>query len=96
MKPNVLEETPAGQKPAWRSSTLTVVRPPTASRDLITRVLDAGAAGVLVPAVDSVEQVQQVVRATKYRSIGKRGVHLFKASAAAVASDFRQTIEGRA
>lgn len=55
-----------------------LVRPPTASRDLITRVLDAGAAGVLVPAVDSVEQVQQVVRATKYRPIGKRGVHLLR------------------
>lgn len=55
-----------------------LVRPPTASRDLITRVLDAGAAGVLVPAVDSMEHVQQAVRATKYRPIGKRGVHLLR------------------
>ena len=55
-----------------------LVRPATANRDLITRVLDAGAAGVLVPAIGSIEQVHQAVRATKYHPIGRRGVHLFR------------------
>jgi len=55
-----------------------LVRPPTVSREMITRVLDAGAGGVLVPAIDSLDQVLQAVRATKYRPIGKRGVHLLR------------------
>lgn len=54
------------------------VRPPDPSRGLITRVLDAGAAGILMPAIQSLDQVQQVVRATKYWPVGKRGVHLFR------------------
>lgn len=60
------------------AGTCVLVRPPTADRDLITRILDAGAGGVLVPAVDSMEQVHQAVRVTKYRPIGRRGVHLLR------------------
>ncbi|MFN0165349.1 MAG: HpcH/HpaI aldolase family protein [Bryobacteraceae bacterium] len=55
-----------------------LVRPPTAGRDMVTRALDAGAAGVLVPAVASMEHVRQAVLATKYRPVGKRGVHLLR------------------
>ena len=47
-------------------------------RDLITRSLDAGAAGVLVPAIDNLEQVKRVVAASKYVPVGRRGVHLFR------------------
>lgn len=63
---------------ATHAGVCALVRPPTTSRDMITRVLDAGAAGVLVPAIDTMEQVHQAVRATKYRPLGKRGVHLLR------------------
>ena len=55
-----------------------LLRPPSGQRDLITKCLDAGAGGVLVPAISTMEQVEQVVRVTKYRPVGKRGVHLFR------------------
>jgi len=54
------------------------VRVPSVDRGLITRSLDAGAAGILVPAIRSMDQVHQVVEATKYKPIGRRGVHLFR------------------
>jgi 4-hydroxy-2-oxoheptanedioate aldolase len=55
-----------------------LMRPPSGQRDLITKCLDAGAGGVLVPAISTMAQVQQVVQVTKYSPIGKRGVHLFR------------------
>lgn len=63
---------------AHHADICSLVRPPTVTREMITRVLDAGAGGVLLPAVDSIEQVQQAVRAAKYRPIGRRGVHLLR------------------
>ncbi|MDA1330737.1 MAG: aldolase/citrate lyase family protein [Chloroflexi bacterium] len=63
---------------AYQAGICALVRPPTVSRDMITRILDAGAAGVLLPAIDSVEQVKQAVRASKYHPVGKRGVHLLR------------------
>ena len=55
-----------------------IVRPPSEGRELITRALDAGAGGVLIPAVSSMEQVHAIVRASKYYPVGKRGVHLMR------------------
>ncbi|KAL2826095.1 Pyruvate/Phosphoenolpyruvate kinase-like domain-containing protein [Aspergillus cavernicola] len=40
----------------------------------IQRVLDCGAMGVVVPHVDTVEQAQAAVSATKYPPIGKRSI----------------------
>jgi 4-hydroxy-2-oxoheptanedioate aldolase len=54
------------------------VRTPDTQRNPITRVLDAGAAGVVIPAVRSMEQVRQAVETTKYRPLGRRGVHLLR------------------
>lgn len=63
---------------AWSAGVCCLVRPPNEDRDLITRSLDAGAGGILVPAVDNMDQVRRIVRATKYRPVGRRGVHLFR------------------
>ena len=62
----------------YQAGICVLMRPPSGQRDLITKWLDAGAGGVLVPAISTMEEVEQVVRATKYRPIGKRGVHLFR------------------
>ncbi|HEX5199072.1 MAG TPA: aldolase/citrate lyase family protein [Actinoplanes sp.] len=50
-----------------------LVRVPDHGRSAIQRVLDAGAAGVIVPHVDTVEQARAVVRATRFPPRGDRG-----------------------
>ncbi len=45
----------------------------------IKQVLDAGCDGVIVPQIGSAEEARQVVRHTKYRPIGERGVGLGRA-----------------
>ena len=62
----------------WNAGICTLVRTADTGCSLITRVLDAGAAGIVVPGIDSLEQVQAAVLASKYKPIGRRGVHLFR------------------
>ncbi len=50
-----------------------IVRVPDGSPSFIQRVLDAGATGVLVPHVRSVEDAEAIVRASKYPPAGQRG-----------------------
>lgn len=42
--------------------------------DAIAGVLDAGAAGIMVPMVETAEQAEAVVSASRYPPLGKRGV----------------------
>ena len=51
-----------------------IVRVPVGDVALIKRVLDIGAQTVLVPMVDTAEQAQQLVRATRYAPEGVRGM----------------------
>lgn len=50
-----------------------VVRVSTAARDLITRGLDAGAHGIMVPRVDDLATAEAAVAATRYGPGGTRG-----------------------
>ncbi|MGP3929465.1 HpcH/HpaI aldolase family protein [Nonomuraea sp. KM88] len=50
-----------------------LVRVPDHGLSVIQRVLDAGAAGVIVPHVDTVEQARALVRATRFPPRGDRG-----------------------
>jgi 2-keto-3-deoxy-L-rhamnonate aldolase RhmA len=50
-----------------------LVRVPDAEYHLIARTLDAGAQGVMVPRIESVQQVQRIVNAVKYPPFGQRG-----------------------
>jgi 4-hydroxy-2-oxoheptanedioate aldolase len=52
----------------------TVVRVESAARIRIGRVLDLGAAGVMLPRMDSAEEVRQAVRHLRYPPAGDRGV----------------------
>lgn len=47
--------------------------------NLIKRVMDAGAAGVIVPNVKTVEEAENAVKSVKYPPIGFRGVGLARA-----------------
>lgn len=50
-----------------------LVRVPAGEYHFIARVLDAGAHGVMVPMVESVEQAKHIVACTQYPPIGRRG-----------------------
>ncbi len=56
-----------------------LVRIPAADEAWIKKVLDAGAAGIIVPQIASQEQAEQVITFSKYPPIGKRGVGLGRA-----------------
>lgn len=53
-----------------------VVRVPDAERFYISRALDWGAQGIIVPRVESVEQVAAIVSYGRYKPLGTRGVAL--------------------
>jgi 2-dehydro-3-deoxyglucarate aldolase/4-hydroxy-2-oxoheptanedioate aldolase len=60
----------------------TFVRVESDARIRIGRALDAGASGVMVPRIDSAEQVREVVRHMAYPPVGDRGVATYNRSVA--------------
>ena len=50
-----------------------IVRVGERSRSAVLRVLDAGAKGVVVPCIETVEQVRELVQYAKFKPIGDRG-----------------------
>ncbi|WP_283193316.1 aldolase/citrate lyase family protein [Rhizobium sp. AN80A] len=62
------------------SATVPIVRVPGSDPHHIKRVLDIGAAGILVPNVLTAQQASEVVRATKYPPAGIRGWGPWRAS----------------
>lgn len=53
-----------------------LVRPPSAERLRVGRALDLGAAGIVVPRLDTAEQVREAVTFLRYPPSGQRGVAL--------------------
>ncbi len=49
------------------------VRVPELSKGYVSRIMDAGATGVMVPMLESVEQAEKFVAWSKYDPLGKRG-----------------------
>jgi 2-dehydro-3-deoxyglucarate aldolase/4-hydroxy-2-oxoheptanedioate aldolase len=49
------------------------LRVPDADYDLVARALDLGALGVMVPAVESVDEAQSIAEASRYPPVGRRG-----------------------
>jgi 2-keto-3-deoxy-L-rhamnonate aldolase RhmA len=71
------DETVANMVAAARGADIEViVRIPEITRATVMKPLDAGATGLLVPQVDTVEEAAEVVRHAKYPPLGKRGVGL--------------------
>lgn len=54
-----------------------LVRVAEAQYSLITRVLDAGAEGIVLPRVESCQQCRDLVRAARYAPEGQRGITTF-------------------
>lgn len=49
------------------------VRVPCGTKEWISRVLDAGATGVMVPMIETAEQARNLVKYAKYQPVGGRG-----------------------
>ena len=56
-----------------------IVRIPEIRREAIMKPLDSGAAGLLVPMVNSADQVREIMTYAKYPPMGNRGVALSRA-----------------
>lgn len=56
-----------------------IIRVPGVTREYITKVLDMGADGILVPMVNTAEQAQEIVRYAKYTPVGARGISVTRA-----------------
>jgi 2-dehydro-3-deoxyglucarate aldolase len=56
-----------------------VVRVPAAEEVWIKKALDIGAAGIIVPQIESAKQAEEVVRCCKYPPQGRRGVGIGRA-----------------
>ena len=50
-----------------------LLRVPQLSKDHISRSLDCGAIGAMVPMTETVEQAEEIVRWSKYSPLGERG-----------------------
>ena len=55
----------------------TMVRVPDKQYHQMARALDLGAEGLVLPRVDTVEQVEGIIKATKYYPMGERGGQYF-------------------
>jgi 4-hydroxy-2-oxoheptanedioate aldolase len=51
-----------------------LVRVPAGSTDAITRVLDAGALGVVLPHICTLDDARRAVQASRYHPLGQRGI----------------------
>ena len=66
-----------------------IIRVPGVTREYITKVLDMGADGILVPMVNTAEQAKEIVRYAKYTPVGARGISTTRAHPNYGVSDLR-------
>jgi 4-hydroxy-2-oxoheptanedioate aldolase len=60
--------------------TTPLVRPPMNVPQIILRYMDTGAAGIIIPGMDSKEAAQAAVKAVKYPPMGERGLGRIRAA----------------
>ena len=67
-----------------------LVRPPLADEGLQAKVLDAGAAGIIVPMINTPAEARALVETTKYPPLGKRswGAYLAQMASGLSAADY--------
>jgi 2-dehydro-3-deoxyglucarate aldolase/4-hydroxy-2-oxoheptanedioate aldolase len=61
---------------AGSTSMAPIVRPPSAERLRIGRALDLGAAGIMLPQLQTADQVREAVSYLRYPPVGQRGIAL--------------------
>ncbi len=75
--PNSLETTQSLVRAAEIAHIVPIVRVPAEDHEMISKVLDVGAAGVQVPQVAGAKDVKLALRAAKFSPLGERGVCRF-------------------
>ena len=75
------------------TGTAALIRVPTNAQSVILGYMDTGAAGVMVPQVNSVAEAEAVVRAVKYHPHGRRGMAPTRAAGFGVRQTLPQYIE---
>lgn len=70
-----------------------IVRLASNARSEITKIMDMGADGVLLPMTDSADDIEEVVRYAKYPPLGKRGISTMRAHAFYDPTDISSHIE---
>lgn len=78
---------------AQLSGLVPIVRPAGKLPHLISRPLDSGAMGLLIPHVDTAEEAREVVRHAKYHPLGERGMNLVGVHTGFAAPDGHRFIE---
>lgn len=63
------------------------VRVPAVDKSVIGPILDAGAAGIVAPMIESAQQAAELVRLSRYTPIGERGISLTRAHSGYQVSD---------
>ena len=61
-----------------KASICPIVRVSSPQRSIVTPIIDAGAEGILVPMIRSMDDVHTAVQSTKYPPIGYRGAHFLR------------------
>ena len=56
-----------------------MIRIPEVRREIVLKVMEMGAAGILVPSVESVDTAKKLIEYSKYYPMGNRGVSLLRA-----------------
>jgi len=70
-----------------------LVRVPDIHYHLYSRLLDAGAQGIMTPRVESAAQVRQIMQATKYPPLGQRGFSRLAGHVDYAEIDFHQYVQ---
>lgn len=70
-----------------------IIRIPSKEREAITKALDMGADGLLIPMVKCAEEIKQVVKFAKYLPLGLRGISTTRAHTNYDASDLSRYIK---
>lgn len=61
-----------------KESICPIVRVSSPHRSIVTPIIDAGAEGILVPMIRTMDDVQMAVQSTKYPPLGQRGAHFLR------------------
>lgn len=70
-----------------------IVRVPALEEHFLSRVLDLGACGVMIPHIQTQEQVRRVMQAAKFRPVGERGLAPLRAHTGFAKVNVRQFIQ---
>lgn len=70
-----------------------LVRIPSIARECITKYMDMGVSGIVVPMVSTAEEARQVVEYSRYAPIGKRGISTTRAHSGYFIKDLKAYME---